>query len=85
MAEYPESTIRAITAARLHQGMDDEEIYAVDQEVRTELAAEPPVGAMSPLQVAIIEAGGWSPRHTHRDEEAYRLAKEASASSEGES
>jgi hypothetical protein len=57
MADYPESTIRAVVAARLHQGMDDEEVYAVECKVRDELAAEPPVAPMSSLQVAIRH--GW--------------------------
>lgn len=80
MAEYPESAIRAAVAARLHQGMDDEEVYAVEQEVRAELAAEPPIEPMSKLGVAIVQAGGWSEHHTQRDEEAYRLATQQNSS-----
>lgn len=74
MAEYPESTIRAAVAARLHQGMDDEEVDAVEQAVRDELAAEPQVEPMSALQVAIRRAGGWLSTDGRREEEAFRLA-----------
>lgn len=74
MAAYPESTIRASVAARIHLGMDDEEVYVVEQEVRAELAAEPPVEPMPPLRVAIRKAGGWLSSDGHREREEYRLA-----------
>jgi hypothetical protein len=78
MAEYPESVIQSVIVTRIHQGMDAEQAEAVEARVRAELAAEPPIKPMSELGVALIKAGGWSPRHTRRDEEAYRLAtKEA--------
>lgn len=74
MADYPESTIRAAIVARLDQGMDEETVDAIGQEVRDELAAEPPVEPMSRLQVAIRRAGGWLSTDGRREEEAFRLA-----------
>jgi hypothetical protein len=74
MASYPESTIRAAVAARLHQGMDEEQVDAVEQEVRAEFAAEPPIEPMAPLRVAARKAGGWLSTDGRRDREAFRLA-----------
>ena len=74
MASYPESTIRAVVAARLDQGMDEETVAAVEAEVRAELAAEPPVKPMGPLRVALRRAGGWLSTDGRREREEYRLA-----------
>lgn len=74
MAEYPESVIRAEVAARLHQGMDDEHVAAVEAAVRDLLAAEPPIAPMSRVQVAIRKAGGWLSTDGLREREAFRLA-----------
>jgi hypothetical protein len=74
VAEYPESVIRAEIGTRIHQGMDDEQIDAVEQRVRDKLADEPPIRPMGNVQLAIREAkGGMLSTDGPREREAYRL------------
>lgn len=82
MAEYPESVILSEIAAHVHQGMDDEQIDAVEQRVRAELAAEPPIEAMGTVQLAIREAGGMLSTDGRREYEAFRLARPPDAKGE---